>query len=441
MKKAIFLSVLIVASAFVPAKAYDFMAGGFAYNYLGAYVGDANAANVEVVCTSYLSNDNYNTLTTANIPSTVTWNKKTYKVTSIGNFAFGMAQKLTSVSIPSSVENVARGAFYGCPLLKTVTMANGVKSLGDFVFDSCEKLTSIVIPNSVTNLGQSAFFNCTSLGSVTLSNALTEIKNSSFRYCSSLTSITIPNSVKTIGETVFYGSDNLKTVNLSNTLTSIGDYAFGDCTSITSLVIPNTVTSIGFSAFYNCSSMKSLTLSSNLTSVSDELFYGCTSLQSVVMGESVTSIGEKAFYNTGLTSITIPSTVKSIGSLAFWHCYNLTQVRSKIVDVSGVEMSNNVFNLDTYEKGTLTVPVGTVRAYRRANGWKEFATIVDEEGNTDTGGIVGDVNGDDKIDVGDLNTMLNILLSGGYDAAADLNGDNKIDVSDINGLINIILSL
>ena len=58
---------------------------------------------------------------------------------------------------------------------------------------------------------------------------------------------------------------------------------------------------------------------------------------------------------------------------------------------------------------------------------------------------VGDVNGDMKVDVEDVNACINIILElnvpGDYPGNADLNGDNKVDVEDVNAIINIILDL
>ena len=58
----------------------------------------------------------------------------------------------------------------------------------------------------------------------------------------------------------------------------------------------------------------------------------------------------------------------------------------------------------------------------------------------ETASLRGDVNEDDKVDVSDVNMMINMIL-GKQDetAAADLDGSGNVDVSDVNELINIIL--
>ena len=70
--------------------------------------------------------------------------------------------------------------------------------------------------------------------------------------------------------------------------------------------------------------------------------------------------------------------------------------------------STNTFSTETYRNGTLYVPKGKYDIYGRKDAWREFANIVEEGG---TGGnIEGDVNGDGKVDVSDVNRIIDIIL-------------------------------
>ena len=76
-----------------------------------------------------------------------------------------------------------------------------------------------------------------------------------------------------------------------------------------------------------CIGLTSVTIPNSVTSIGEDAFYGCTRLTSVTIPNSVTSIGDFTFYEcTGLTSITIPNSVTSIGDYAFYRCTGLTSV-------------------------------------------------------------------------------------------------------------------
>jgi len=162
-------------------------------------------------------------------------------VVAIGYRAF-YRDRLTSVTIPNGVTNIAGRAFYRNRLL-SVTIPNGVTYIGYRVFYR-NRLISVTIPNSVTRIGNRAFYN-NQLTNVTIPNRAAYIGERAF-YGNQLSTVTIPNSVTHIGERAFYGNQ-LSTVTIPNSVTHIGNRAF-DGNRLSTVSVPND-TNVGNRAF------------------------------------------------------------------------------------------------------------------------------------------------------------------------------------------------
>ena len=75
------------------------------------------------------------------------------------------------------------------------------------------------------------------------------------------------------------------------------------------------------------SSLTSLSLPSSLQSIGDSAFEDCISLTSLSLPSSLQSIGDSAFEDCiSLTSLTLPSSLQSIGDWAFKNCNSLTSL-------------------------------------------------------------------------------------------------------------------
>ena len=86
------------------------------------------------------------------------------------------------------------------------------------------------------------------------------------------------------------------------------------------------ITIIGDKCFY-WKNFTSITIPSSVTSLGDDCFGGCTSLKSITISSSVTTLGQQCFSDCyGLTSITIPSSVTKLGLLCFSSCKSLTSI-------------------------------------------------------------------------------------------------------------------
>ena len=301
-------------------------------------------STVSVTYEQYAHRYNYNEIEgDLIIPSTVTYNGKTYTVTSIGTQAFTNCPML-SVTIPSSVKKIGMGAFNSCTMLTNVTIPNSVTYLGDYAFKNCYQLQTISISDNVTSIGEETFVYC-KLRTVTFGKSISNIHETAFNQVALKTVIwnaenyskayTLPNCVNTVtfGNSVKHipaslcRSTSISSISIPNSVTSIGDGAFDNCRYLTSVTIPNSVTSIGSSAFEDCSSLTSVTIGESVTSIGKKAFAYCSGLTSVTLGNSVTSIGNSAFSGcSGLTSITIPNSVTSIGDDAFRNCSGLTSI-------------------------------------------------------------------------------------------------------------------
>ncbi len=110
---------------------------------------------------------------------------------------------------------------------------------------------------------------------------------------------------------------------------------------------------LGDYAFYGCSGLTSLTLPSGVTSIGYRAFEGCSGLTSLTIPSGVTEIGGCTFYGcSGLTSLTIPSSVTSIGYGAFSGCSGLTSLTIP----SGVTSIGDCAFLSCSGLTSLTIP-------------------------------------------------------------------------------------
>lgn len=171
------------------------------------------------------------------IPTSVTLNGRTRRVSVVGTYALRNCTSIKSVRIPKYVVSVRPGAFRGCSNLAKVTGCAGLQRIYGNAFNGCKNLTSLP----------------------TLSK-LTTLSTGSFRNCYKLTKAPIPAKATSLSKYVFTGCRSLKSVSIPSTVKSIGAYAFYDCRALTSLTIPYKVASIGEKAFYKCSTLKKITL-------------------------------------------------------------------------------------------------------------------------------------------------------------------------------------
>lgn len=295
------------------------------------------------------------------IPDTVTSGGQSYKVTAIGDSAFGSLStpiNVSSVFIPATVLSIGDSAFIYCDALTTVTFAENsqLKSIGRAAFWGSEQVyprfKEIKIPDSVETIGNGAFYDCRDLERITLPSALQTLSTVTFYNCTALSEVTFPASLKTIESSAFSGCRNLSEVELPASLKAIRSSVFHLCINLKtvsydgSLKQWNDITANNDVLGYSCPSLVMDDYTAQFILVKDDpdhpvpdpppktvtitKYTGTEStviLPSTISSWPVTKIGEDALKdNSTITSVTIPASVTEIGSNAFADCTNLTSV-------------------------------------------------------------------------------------------------------------------
>ena len=303
------------------------------------------------------------------IPETVSYNKKTYKVTEIGIQAFEDCTGLTAIEIPNSVTSIGSSAFEGCTGLTSIEIPNSVTSIGSSAFEGCTGLTSIEIPNSVTSINDNVFQNCTGLTSLTIPNSVTSIGSNAFYGCVNLTNISVsPENEKYCSiDGVLYSKDKSQiivcpagkkgSVIIPNSITEIGADAFRDCSGLTSIEIPNSVTYIGEYAFSECTGLTQIVIQSSVTSIGKYAFNGCNLHPLKIMSVNPQIyISNKAFYGLNSKSDIVCSVFDYSKMRSLWsynlYCYDSPYAGIKDLKgcIAGVSFGVNTDN-PYYEAG------------------------------------------------------------------------------------------
>ena len=235
-------------------------------------------------------------------------------VTDIGKYAFYGCIGIHSVTFPASLNTIGEGAFYGCWSLTEAVLPEGMTKIGSFAFFNCRHLQKVVFPSSLKSIGNSSFEGCGMLESIALRENTDTIGDMAFKGCSSLVSADLSN-VRRIGAGVFMKCGGLESVILGDSITEIRPESFRDCGSLKKLVVGINVKTIGTSAFENCGSLTALPEIEGLASIGSLAFKGCSSLKEVSLGSNAAQLGICAFSEcTGLTKILVSEKNKTFSS-------------------------------------------------------------------------------------------------------------------------------
>lgn len=411
----------------------------------GAFYQCKNVTNVELPATlksiGYLAFYSCFGLKAVDIPNGVT------SLTS----AFQNCRGLTTIDVPSGVTDIG-GAFASCINLTSVTLREGLPEIGKNAFASCESLTSIKIPSTVTSIGSYAF-DQSAIQNISIPDGVTEIGEMAFGQCPNLTELVIPDSVVKIGRNIVEGSSKLRSIHLGkgvenifwvNSIAGANEFrTFQDCESLTYITVDpdnqyytaedNVLFNKDKTEVYRSAPGKtgSYTLPNSVKTMENTFIFEDSQLSSIVIPEGVQSIPRSTFKNcTNLKKIWLPKSLRIVGMNAF---------------VAGMEDLGADPIEDVYYAGS----EDDWNSINFVDGIRPSGTV---HYNAETPLLPGCPTGGDKVQIQDVAFVYEFLTGQkqGDDAvkegsaqwnAMNVNGDETVDVYDLQTIYEIACGL
>ena len=316
-------------------------------------------------------------------------------VTEIAEYAF-RNQRITEINIPESVQSIGANAFQYCISLTSFTFPEAVSTLSYGILLGCQNLTEVSFSSNVNSIGYNCFGN-TSLTDIYYGGTLAQFENirAALKENSGISGTITVHCMDgdtiiddSVGQMVIeYQDGTTKTVGVSTELLPLEQYDIdlSPTSEIVSISIPEGVTSIGEYAFdvlnYELGNhvLSTISLPSTLESIGHSAFSRLSALQSLGNNDNrlpynLLYIGDDAFSNcSSLGKIVIPANISSLQNGCFRNCGDLQITLKYPYNVVYVYFS------ETFSNTTLTaiyVPSNLVEQYREAEFWSQYASII-----------------------------------------------------------------
>ena len=211
-------------------------------------------------------------------------------VTKIGDEALKNNKNIVSITIPGSVKDIGNNAFEGCTKLERVIFTNPEKASNNLIirvsaFQNCQKLTECEIPARAYQVVGNIFKGCTSL---------TEVK------------VNAANPYYFTEDGVLFGPALVEYEPQYDDAYALQSYPAGRQGAYT---IPSSVNG------------------KEIDQVWTSGFEGASGLTGITIPSSIGRLGTAAFEGTGLTNVVIPDTVQLVDPAVFQNCTSLVSVK------------------------------------------------------------------------------------------------------------------
>ena len=431
-------SALSSRSSYITAGAYDF---AWNNNYTSYYhisilndsqtTYDGTTYDGKAKYVYYTSNPNKTDcgLSLSEQDKTVDSDIRKYLITEIGDSCLAGA-KSTSLTIPSAVTRIGHDAFYG---VSTITTNN------------------LVLPTGLTFIGGNAFRGCTGLtGEIKIPAAVTTIEHDAFWNVSGLTALYFPGDMPTLGTDAWYSGSNLtvwvKNQYANKYLNECSKSAWSSgCKNRLAVWIKPTRSTALFGSV----------VPTNLSGANINAYYASAYDKSNTTKQLTLTKANQAPENTGLLLLDLTPNKE----------YRIPRPTSTV----SAPMTNYFVATPTSNTNMASVTVGykwdfeanPMHFVKRTSAWYYGPSYDDGYGTaylklssaealddvytnlypyTPPVGVPGDWNGDGKVDITDVNAVINMMLGKEpYKAICDMNNDGKIDITDVNLVINKML--
>lgn len=260
-------------------------------------------------------------------------------------------------------------------------------------------------------------------------------------YCNSLEEVTLPESITSIDESAFAECSALRNVTIPNSVTSIGGSAFSCCKSLSQIIIPESITSIETNLFYR-SALSEITIPANVRSINDDAFLGCTNLKTIRLSQRPPACGNNVFSSVSFeeAELIIPSSMYSayISSPTWMNFINI----STFDDSGASEIETCADPQVSFSDKTLSISCET------PNAQIHYSYYLSNVGTVESGEQIPAVTKmTNAITViayataDDHSQSKTVIQTFPFDATAyDINGDNRITISDVTTLIDVIVN-